>query len=363
MNKTHPRVWLHRAGQLLRGRALPAAGLAAAVCVSLFAVSENIKILYIADGAEVSTALALRSESEEEILARLGITLAEHDTLDSYHASPMYSRVIISRGISATLVVDGVEMTSRFTEGTVADLLAEHGVTLQQGDYLSQPADAPLGDGDVITVSHLEKKVTQQTVTVPYETVQKKSSLLAAGKSRVVTEGTDGRAVETYEELWDGDTLVSRTLVSTKITKEPEAALEVVGSPGTAISRLDWTEEFPLDENGIPIDYKVHRTDLKATGYSGKAGTYGSGGGYCYYGTVAANPRNYPYGTKLYIRSADGKFVYGYALVTDTGEFIHTTSNSFDLFYETYRESALNGLRTVEVYVLEWGNGSMYGWS
>ena len=31
-----------------------------------------------------------------------------------------------------------------------------------------------------------------------------------------------------------------------------------------------------------------------------------------------------------------------------------------DLFYETYRESALNSLRTVDIYVLEWGNGTLY---
>ena len=27
---------------------------------------------------------------------------------------------------------------------------------------------------------------------------------------------------------------------------------------------------------------------------------------------------------------------------------------------ETYRESALNSLRTVDIYVLEWGNGTLY---
>ena len=31
-----------------------------------------------------------------------------------------------------------------------------------------------------------------------------------------------------------------------------------------------------------------------------------------------------------------------------------------DLFYETYQESVLNSLRTVDIYVLEWGNGTLY---
>ena len=34
---------------------------------------------------------------------------------------------------------------------------------------------------------------------------------------------------------------------------------------------------------------------------------------------MAVDPDVIPYGTKLYITSTDGKFVYGYAVATDTG--------------------------------------------
>ena len=48
--------------------------------------------------------------------------------------------------------------------------------------------------------------------------------------------------------------------------------------------------------------------------------------------------------------------MYGYALASDTGGFISgEVGVDVDLFYETYRESALNSLRTVDIYVLEWG--------
>ena len=78
-------------------------------------------------------------------------------------------------------------------------------------------------------------------------------------------------------------------------------------------------------------------------------------------GTIAVDPKEYPYGTKLYIRSSDGSFVYGYALASDTGGFVDGAVDvNVDLFYETYRESALNSLRTVDIYVLEWGNGTLY---
>ena len=59
-----------------------------------------------------------------------------------------------------------------------------------------------------------------------------------------------------------------------------------------------------------------------------------------------------PYGSKLYITSADGSFVYGYAIASDTGTGLIDGIIDVDLFYDTYQESLLNGLRTVNIYVL-----------
>lgn len=41
----------------------------------------------------------------------------------------------------------------------------------------------------------------------------------------------------------------------------------------------------------------------------------------------------------MYITSADGKFVYGWAIATDTGAFVQSNRMQVDLFYETYAES------------------------
>ena len=70
-----------------------------------------------------------------------------------------------------------------------------------------------------------------------------------------------------------------------------------------------------------------------------------------YYGTFACDPTLIPYGTKVYITSADGKFVYGWAIATDTGAFVQSNRMQVDLFYETYAESVANGVKYVNVYV------------
>ena len=49
----------------------------------------------------------------------------------------------------------------------------------------------------------------------------------------------------------------------------------------------------------------------------------------------------------------DGKFVYGYAVATDTGIAVQKGQILVDLFYETYAESVINGAIQVNVYVVD----------
>ena len=121
--------------------------------------------------------------------------------------------------------------------------------------------------------------------------------------------------------------------------------------------------DFPLDENGVPLGYTQVLTGQKATGYSARDGAYGAAVyssarshpdvGECVAGTVAVNPNVIPYGTRMYIRTPDGKFVYGYAIANDTGTGMMQGVVSVDLFYDTYTESLLNSVRYVDIYILD----------
>ena len=60
-----------------------------------------------------------------------------------------------------------------------------------------------------------------------------------------------------------------------------------------------------------------------------------------------------PYGSKLYIKSSDGSFVYGYAVAADTGIALMDGRVTVDLYFDTYLESCLFGAKTMDIYVLE----------
>ncbi|MBR6564176.1 MAG: 3D domain-containing protein, partial [Clostridia bacterium] len=59
-----------------------------------------------------------------------------------------------------------------------------------------------------------------------------------------------------------------------------------------------------------------------------------------------------PYGTEMFIKTTDGKYIYGYAVAADTGGFIKRHPTGIDLFFDTEKECINFGVRTAEIYIL-----------
>jgi len=176
-----------------------------------------------------------------------------------------------------------------------------------------------------------------------------------------------GRVTYTYYQTQMGDDYDRMyALFQEQYEKEPQvltaAMAAQIRAQTAAISNLDWSDEFPLDENGIPIQYSYVLREQRATGYWRGGNAYGAGSRtcqaktgvfYCTAGTVAVRTNQIPYGTKLYIRTPGGGFIYGYAVANDTGTALVEGIIDVDLFYDTYEESKLNSVRWVDIYVLE----------
>ncbi len=69
-------------------------------------------------------------------------------------------------------------------------------------------------------------------------------------------------------------------------------------------------------------------------------------------GTVAVNPSVIPYGTRLYICSADGSYVYGYAIAEDTGGACMAGDIVVDLYMNSEEECDAFGRQELYIYVL-----------
>lgn len=226
-----------------------------------------------------------------------------------------------------------------------------------------------LGDDSVPGISTVRQCVVEytyetvkQTVKFGYKTVY--SDQLEKGKS-TVTKGKNGEKEIVYKVKRVDGVITESSVESETVTVKATPQVETIGtrriySSAAAvktsedvkcISTLVPSKPIELDANGIPVSYKNVLTG-KATAYYG--GTYCSTGVKAQPGYVAVNPKQIPYGTKLYIVSADGKYVYGYAVAADTGGFAYNGSGTLiDLRFNTRDECYAFGRRTVNVYILD----------
>ena len=105
-----------------------------------------------------------------------------------------------------------------------------------------------------------------------------------------------------------------------------------------------------LDANGVPLDYAYCIT-AKATAYTNDPIT--STGTRPVQGCVAVNPSKIPYGTRMWIVSADGRYVYGLGVAEDTGGFIYLSNGpAVDLFMYSEADCEQWGWRTANIYIL-----------
>ena len=115
---------------------------------------------------------------------------------------------------------------------------------------------------------------------------------------------------------------------------------------------MEQPEWLTFDENGIP-EQAVKVLSGLGTAYTSGKGVYGATGRYLSEGYVAVDPSIIPYGTKLYIKTKDGSWDYGYAIAADTGGAMLSGRILVDQYMNSYDTCMQYGVREVDIYVLE----------
>lgn len=157
------------------------------------------------------------------------------------------------------------------------------------------------------------------------------------------------------EETTAEKIIFSKTTPEEKETKNPEnnaddfSTLSAYKNTDNAISELTPPDTLELDENGVPVDYE-YCIEGKATAYTGDPAT--ASGRVPMPGHIAVDPNEIPYGTELYVVSADGDYVYGYCIAADTGGFVSTGNTDIDLYMDNEEMCYDWGNRPVKIYVL-----------
>lgn len=276
------------------------------------------------------------------------------------HSIDRWGKMAVAAMLSvamAAVIFWGLTRTGN-TDKTVAEMSIAQTIRAS-GDTLSASLDTDKFTGTSIRQTRIlleeekgradvlsEEEEQEQQTQDDEDEDEPKRFLGAAGRDGAVTVKT-----VTYEQRMVGREIRKKKVIDEQIHQQPVTEITLTGVEGKAVSPLDFGIE--LDENGVPTEYSKLLTNQVAAGYNVEGGARGASGQGLSAGYVAVHPGEIPYGTKMYITSADNSFVYGFAVAADTGVGLMNDVIDVDLYYDTFLESCLNGKRNVNIYILD----------
>ena len=320
------------------------------VCLvaTLGVTAANLRLTYVTDSNGAKQVILTSATDPAKVMSLSGIQSEEGDQVYYTAFSGNLATLNIERAFSVNVQADGQTYPVKMVYGTVADALQRAGITLEGDDYTEPALDRLVTAGTPIVVHRVDYQDRVETQAIPYDTEYVYTSLYFrnTGRTTTVQHGAEGQQTVTTRDRYVDGELENSIVVDSTTTVQPTNHVIKTYGAGAPVSPLTG----PDGTTNAPASYSKVLTG-KATGYYSKTGKGSSGLGLGY-GTVAVDPDVIPYGTKLYITSTDGKFVYGYAVATDTGIAVQKGQILVDLFYETYAESVINGAIQVNVYVV-----------
>lgn len=308
-----------------------------------FALTGIHDVTVTVDGMQQASFLSL-SDDVTHLLSKSDITVDDDDGC-SVETNGNKITVKIERAFLVNIVYGDVTLKVMTASKTVEQLLEDEGIPFDATDRVSPAYQSIVKAGDIIKVTLGCERVVTETQEISYKTIKKNSADLQLGKTKIEQEGKNGTRQLIYKIRYENGKQVKKTEIESKIVESAVDRICVVGTKQTAAT-------FTASENATAPEQYAKVISVNATAYS-----YECDGGQItclgkkpYRGTVAVDPSVIPLGTKMYIASPDGKYVYGYCVAGDTGGAIK--GNRVDLFMPTKSECNTFGRRTMNVYIL-----------
>lgn len=348
-----------------------------ALIVGMFSLTAFAQNSYIITDGDAVTVHKSYSDDPDVVLDEVGIELSEEDTYTATYTDGV-GRIDIQRMQMVTVIYRGEPFVVGTYGETVASLLGRMDIALASGDALSCEQDASTYDGMVVELVHREMEVLEYDEALPYRTNYFEDPELAPGEELELIAGVDGTVHKKVQVVYEDGVEVSRTVLDEVVICEAVTRLvicgpdrEITAQPDEPDHRVAYPDYMYDRDPNTPasvgqtdvigdgvittsngVTYRFSRTmTCLATAYSceGYVGTTATGT-VARVGAIAVDPRVIPLGTKMYVVSTDGEYVYGYCTAEDTGGLIK--GYRLDLYFDTIEECYGFGARDCIVYIL-----------
>ena len=284
-----------------------------------------------------------------------GFQLDEDDTYTTQPGDGV-SEITVQRSQLITVNNCGEQIQVSSYGETLEMLLNRLGIP-SYGEYsVSLPLDTETYDGMEVTISCTVEMEQTYTVDIPYESIECYDPSLPEGQRQVLVEGVIGQVRKTADVVYVDSQETSHTVISETVIQQPVNEIIMVGT-GTEETA---NSKAPAIGDGVIVTAEGEvLTYSRKEQYTATAYTHTDAG--CNMttatgttvrtGTVAVDPTMIPYGTRMFIVTNDGSYVYGIGTAEDCGGAIK--GNRLDLYFSSEDECWQFGVKGCTVYFLD----------
>ena len=270
------------------------------------------------------------------------------------------AQIILTGGQSVVIRHgDEVLTVESYTE-TVQNLLERYDITVGKDEMIG------VNNTGLKTLIHIGDELRcrrRETTVDTYKTKVLYDYLLPYGEHVILQEGAPGTTTDTYDDVYRNGELVNTVLVD-RSDSTAKAQIIVYGRLVKEVDRDDRIARDVPYGNGSTGGYLVFKSGYSMTYYDKitcNSTAYYSGGehgaawttatGHAVgLGIIAADPKVFPYHSRMFIQSPSGSLVYGIGQVEDTGGM---KGNVIDVWYPTYADCVVWGRRDVTCWLLD----------
>ena len=321
------------------------------VLIAPTALAQTTYVITDGDQVKVYTTFATDPIA---VLSQAGVALEEDDIYTTQPGNGV-EEITVQRNQTITINNCGQQMQVNSYGETLEMLLDRLGIPTH-GDYVVSTAlNTETFDGMEVSVDCIVQMQQTYTEDIPFETVYREDPNLPQGEEKILTEGAKGQLLKTADVVYKNSEQISSSVVRETVALQP---VDRVVAVGTAVDASEEAKPIIGDGYIITADGQMltysETAQFKATAYShmdeGCDMTTATGTT-VRTGTVAVDPMIVPYGTRMFIVSNDGKYVYGLSTAEDCGGGIKDMR--LDLYFDTKEKCFQFGVRQCTVYFLD----------
>ena len=326
--------------------------LAFACAVPLLSQTVSAKNTYVITDGDQVTVHTTYETNPAIVLDEVGVELSDVDVFETADKDGV-SEITVRRGMTV-LVYSGGNVMQIISYGeSVGEMFTRMGIPLTENSIVSVSLEDMIYDGMEILIQTTLTSTDSYTAVIPFETEYQETNLLDEGVEVILTAGVDGQKLCTAEVTYIDGEESSRELLTEEVISEPVTQIVAIGT-----GKVKGGSKMPIIGDGVIITGSgdvltyTHRDTFKATAYcrTDEGGEWTSTGTRTRVGAIAVDPKVIPYGTRMFIITKDGSYIYGVATAEDCGGAIK--GKRLDLFYETDPECRRFGIRNCDVYFL-----------